>query len=1043
MKFRPMGSKRTLPPFSIRWRATEHGNILVYIVMTMVIFGLLGALMVSLFSTSVSSSATSNDSRRAFYLSESGLRYGMSELRSNDFSKTVVADLNDLTYSVSPSGSFDIFAFGHYFESPTEQTDKSKDDFISLKVKKGEIPQAFLAQIPTSSPFISIFNIDRAPALGTKSAAAISGYTYADAKSFGLKLEDDFSISDGNSVCFAVQPNGAQNFVPTGGAYASLDLKPEARYIFPKTDGSFKINDNRATYFYKRSEDKTDYIRLHNITVTGGVMTSTPVAAEDYITIDRNNFIVTSVGQSGAVKFGGDMDHSVSLSDHSLGPETRKEDIGDDNLNYSETPFTSSWQRTQTNTNLIRLNETDKTIVFGAGPGPSLGSTWFKDTRSIGGQTDFCSAGKCLFGAGIRVFFTFKSINDSGEGVIFAITNGDENSISSAGGDIQRSELLGYAGDSRLTNPSLPDTPDFLDGVGRGLLPPKIGLELDTRVNYSAAFEKDQRFCSGNDLVENTRNDPLSSDKHAAQYVFWAKDFLNLSCRNTPGRGTYDDNRHDAVGYVSGNWAKALFGDTRSSPVIGSDGTIYIGSADNRLFAIRPDGVTEKWSAFSEPTGEVFSPVIRGNIFFNAADNKVYAVNPSNGNRVWLKTLPGLITERPAVDAGFVYVSSSNSLFKLVDSNGNTAVSKFPPETLTSPPALSPSGQVIYIGFDDGKLHARKTLDLEEAAGWPSAAVGLITKPPTVDKITGLIYVSAGNKVCKINPAAPASPQQFSVSGASPTSAPTLSKDGATVYVGFSNGRLYALNTSDMSPKWPYYPPSGSIGSSIATPEVDDNENIYFGSDNNSIYALFADGSLKWEFNTGGVVAAKPAINENGVIYVGSNYSGGQLWAINQFSEPRNYRQNFQNPPNPELAKNLIAVSASEAVNPYFTSVTNTNKWFKDGPWAVRLEIDRTALSGERARYTLRTWAQQCSDENCTNLQDKFYKDTRVKYAFMGKEPNLVQSFELDSTLNTKFRTFLFGFTSAKRDNSDDQLITIDSFKLSFIRPGDPEVNAE
>ena len=52
MKFRRMGSNRTLPPLFIRRRAAERGSILVYIVMTMVIFGLLGALMVSLFSTS-------------------------------------------------------------------------------------------------------------------------------------------------------------------------------------------------------------------------------------------------------------------------------------------------------------------------------------------------------------------------------------------------------------------------------------------------------------------------------------------------------------------------------------------------------------------------------------------------------------------------------------------------------------------------------------------------------------------------------------------------------------------------------------------------------------------------------------------------------------------------------------------------------------------------------------------------------------------------------------------------------------------------------
>ena len=50
----------------------ERGNVLIYVVLLMVIFGLLGVAMVSLFSTSISSSSTRNDTRRAFYMAESG-----------------------------------------------------------------------------------------------------------------------------------------------------------------------------------------------------------------------------------------------------------------------------------------------------------------------------------------------------------------------------------------------------------------------------------------------------------------------------------------------------------------------------------------------------------------------------------------------------------------------------------------------------------------------------------------------------------------------------------------------------------------------------------------------------------------------------------------------------------------------------------------------------------------------------------------------------------------------------------------------------------
>jgi outer membrane protein assembly factor BamB len=69
-------------------------------------------------------------------------------------------------------------------------------------------------------------------------------------------------------------------------------------------------------------------------------------------------------------------------------------------------------------------------------------------------------------------------------------------------------------------------------------------------------------------------------------------------------------------------------------PAIGGDGTIYVGSNDNNLYAINPDG-TEKWSY---PTGsDVNSPPAVGSdgtIYFGSHDNKVYALNP-DGTLKW------------------------------------------------------------------------------------------------------------------------------------------------------------------------------------------------------------------------------------------------------------------------------------------------------------------------------------------------------------------------------------------------------------------------
>ncbi|MGD8409966.1 MAG: hypothetical protein PVF25_07375, partial [Desulfobacterales bacterium] len=90
------------------------GNVLIYVVVLMLIFGTLGVAMVSLFSSSIASTATRNDTRRAIYMAESGMRYAFSEIRKA-FSElsgiTAVHDfmndpLNAATYTMTDAGSF-------------------------------------------------------------------------------------------------------------------------------------------------------------------------------------------------------------------------------------------------------------------------------------------------------------------------------------------------------------------------------------------------------------------------------------------------------------------------------------------------------------------------------------------------------------------------------------------------------------------------------------------------------------------------------------------------------------------------------------------------------------------------------------------------------------------------------------------------------------------------------------------------------------------------------------------------------------------------
>ncbi len=65
-----------------------------------------------------------------------------------------------------------------------------------------------------------------------------------------------------------------------------------------------------------------------------------------------------------------------------------------------------------------------------------------------------------------------------------------------------------------------------------------------------------------------------------------------------------------------------------SSPAIGKDGTIYVGSSDFRLYAINPEGGL-KWSLQSDGT-VLSSPAIgkNGTLYIGSDDRNLYAINP-------------------------------------------------------------------------------------------------------------------------------------------------------------------------------------------------------------------------------------------------------------------------------------------------------------------------------------------------------------------------------------------------------------------------------
>jgi outer membrane protein assembly factor BamB len=151
-------------------------------------------------------------------------------------------------------------------------------------------------------------------------------------------------------------------------------------------------------------------------------------------------------------------------------------------------------------------------------------------------------------------------------------------------------------------------------------------------------------------------------------------------------------------------WSATTNDTLGSSPCIAADGTIYVGSSDRKLYAFAPDG-KPKWSF---ETGGVISgsPVVGGDetIYVGSTDGKLYALAP-DGKPRWTFATGGPITGSPAVRGGIVYVGSDDKKLHAVATTTGTATWSYATLGAVATPVIG-ADRTVYVGSADGNLYA-------------------------------------------------------------------------------------------------------------------------------------------------------------------------------------------------------------------------------------------------------------------------------------------------------------------------------------------------
>jgi len=266
-----------------------------------------------------------------------------------------------------------------------------------------------------------------------------------------------------------------------------------------------------------------------------------------------------------------------------------------------------------------------------------------------------------------------------------------------------------------------------------------------------------------------------------------------------------------------------------SSPAIGDDGTVYVGTWDGTLVALRPDG-SVIWQF--ELNGFLFSPPgvgDDGTIYLGTSRSRFgsgyfYAINPDGTLRWRVYQGDELPCAGPAIAAdGTVYVAgaieSGGGGVRAYDPDGNLRWRYEVGDWVCSSPAVGVDG-AVYFGSSDSFLYALHP--------------------------DGNLKWRAGT-------------------GYNGPSSPAIAADG-TVYIGSGDGHLYAINP-DGTRRWRYR----TDGFVYSSPSIGADGTIYVGSSDRCLYAISPDGTLRWRYRTGHDCYSSPAVRADGAVYVVSD----------------------------------------------------------------------------------------------------------------------------------------------------------------------------
>jgi outer membrane protein assembly factor BamB len=296
-----------------------------------------------------------------------------------------------------------------------------------------------------------------------------------------------------------------------------------------------------------------------------------------------------------------------------------------------------------------------------------------------------------------------------------------------------------------------------------------------------------------------------------------------------------------------------------ASPVVGHDGTIYVGSLDGQFVALRRDG-SLKWRYSAGQKVYPSALVVGTSVIFGTHQQELVSLS-LDGQPRWKLPLKDVVDASATLGPdGRIYVVANGAY--AVDLLGRMHWHKPTAGHVRTAPAIHP-GRLVIIGTTEGSLLAIRP---NGELAWETPLGGAIEGAASIDD-EGRIYVGTGRgEVVQLEASGKVS-WRFET-GDEVRATPAIARNG-NIIIGSYDGHVYALS------------PNGDVIWKVATggrvrasARIDADGRIYVGSQDNFLYCIESNGKVLWRHNVGQDVDSTVEIGADGTLYFGSDDGG-------------------------------------------------------------------------------------------------------------------------------------------------------------------------